>query len=302
VILTRRAAVAHLVPEIALPLAIFTVEAVAVAYLEHRTTIFHTLAIPDTPLSLIGAAIGIFVSFRTGAAYDRWWEARKLWGGIVNASRTLARQTLAERDAAPGGRLDEFAKAMVLYQIAWCHALGRQLRGEDPLPAVASLLPAAMTETLRPVTNLAAQITFEQGRAAASAVRAAGLSTVAWLRVDQTLAELTSCQGGCERISKTPLPVQYDVFPEIFIMIYCAVLPVTLVDSLHWLLPLATVVISFAFLAANRIGKNLEDPFDGDAYDTPMTAIAESIETLLRRELGDRTEVVVTAARDGVLH
>jgi len=77
---------------------------------------------------------------------------------------------------------------------------------------------------------------------------------------------------------------------------------VTLVDSLHWLLPLVTVVISFAFLAANRIGKNLEDPFDGDAYDTPMTAIAQSIETLLRRELGDRAEVVETGPRDGVLH
>jgi len=113
-----------------------------------------------------------------------------------------------------------------------------------------------------------------------------------WRALDGTLDDLTDAQGGAERIKNTPMPKQYDYFPQLFVQIYCLVLPLAMVSSLGWLTPLGSTLVGFIFLALDKIGRDLEDPFDNNVYDVPLTTICETIEMNLRQMLG---ETVVAA-------
>ena len=107
---------------------------------------------PDVPLALYGAAIGLLLSFRNASTYNRWWEARTLWGAIVNKSRTLARQVLNTISAGDGASASERAEVaavqrrLVIYQVAYAHALRQQLRDLDPLTEIARLIPEEVPE------------------------------------------------------------------------------------------------------------------------------------------------------------
>jgi putative membrane protein len=101
------------------------------------------------------------------------------------------------------------------------------------------------------------------------------------------MAGLMDAQGGAERIKNTPMPKQFDFFPKLFVHIYCLMLPVGLVETLGWYTPLGSTLVGFMFLALEKIGNDLEDPFENTIYDVPMTAIATTIEINLRQLLGE---------------
>ena len=185
-------------------------------------------------------------------------------------------------------------------QIAYVHSLRCELRGEDARAEVARVLGPAHAAGLRGVANVSAALLLDTERALERAVGRGELERLAWQRLDATLADATNAQGGLERIKNTPLPLQFDLFPELFIFAYCALLPITLVDSLRLVTPLVTIVTSFAFLVVDAIGNNLEDPFDGDAYDVAMTNITQSIERVLLQQI-DEPAVAPAPAVHGVL-
>ena len=108
-----------------------------------------------------------------------------------------------------------------------------------------------------------------------------------WLALDGTLDDLADAQGGTERIKNTPMPKQYDYFPQLFVQIYCLVLPLAMVSSLGWLTPLGSTLVGFIFLALDKIGRDLENPFDNSVYDVPLTSICKTIEVNLRQMLGE---------------
>ncbi len=300
-IVGRVATWTSVVREVRLPLAVFALESGIAVGLGRFTSFFRHVTIPDTALTLIGAAISILVSFRTATAYARWWEARTLWGGLANASRTLARQALSFDASGAPGPLPTAMRSLVLAQIAYVHALRRTLRDQDPVPEIERVLGASAARRIAPSANYPARLAFDMGRTIASVRSSGDLDGFSWLRLDTTLAEIVALQGGCERLKTTPLPRQYDLFPELFIYAYCFVLPIVLADQLGVLTPLVTIPVSFAFLIIDRIGQNLEDPFANRAYDTPLTNITQSIERVLREFLGDPEPVAVAPARRGVL-
>ena len=106
-------------------------------------------------------------------------------------------------------------------------------------------------------------------------------------RIDATLSELSNVLGGCERIKNTPLPRQYDYYPELMIKFYCVALPFVIVDEVGIFTPVITLFIAFAFLVLNQIGKNLEDPFENQPYDVSMTALCRTIEINLLQAIGE---------------
>ncbi|MGJ5814255.1 bestrophin family protein [Paludibaculum fermentans] len=256
---------------------------------------FSIPAAPGTTVSLIGAGLGMILGFRTNSAYQRWWEARILWGELVNSSRTLARQVLAY---TPERRV---AERVIFGQIAFVHALRCHLRGEDP----SIELPGRLApEEIPPVTaqsNIPSALLQIMQRRITAAADSGYLSEFRLSLLDQTLRTLTSTLGGCERIKNTPLPRQYDYFPEIFIYLYCLIVPLSIVQDVGLMTPVFTGVVAFIFLALNRIGKNLEDPFDSVVYGTPMLAISRTIEINLLEQLGEARIPAAVVATDGVL-
>src|ERR1700742_1859412 len=140
-LISPRPAWRHLLPEVGWPLLGLFLYSIAVSLLmrSEYTTAF--ISLPDLPLSLMGAALGIFLGFRTNSAYDRWWEARMLWGQLVNQSRTLVRQAVSftrahhDRESA-----DKWVESIATTQIAFAHALRRHLRKEEVLEHVRAYL------------------------------------------------------------------------------------------------------------------------------------------------------------------
>lgn len=272
------------------PLCLFTVVAIVVTILEKRSHPFKAIPIPDITLSLLGAVLGILLAFRTNSAYARWWEARQLWGRLVNCSRSLARQAISFTHYAGQEQHPDaagFARGLISSQIAYAHALRCALRNQEPWSDIRQWLSKDAVEALRTQRNVPAALLQRMGLYLSEAAGAGLITEFRLQRLDATLSELTDIQGGCERIKNTPLPRQYDYYPELFVQAYCLLVPTVLVQELGWLTPLATALVSFVLLVLNRIGKNLEDPFNNEVYDTPMTALSRTIEINLLQALNE---------------
>jgi len=246
---------------------------------------------PHVPLGLYGSAIGVIVGFRNNSAYSRWWEARQLWGQIVNNSRSLARQVTATlRPTSPADQpaLLQMQQRIVHHQVAYVHALRQHLRGLEPWAELARMLPAAEVEALRGQKNIPLTLQQQMGGMIRECLDRGWIDALAWQALDRNLDDLADAQGGCERIKSTPMPKQYDYFPQLFVQLYCLVLPMGMVDNLGWFTPLGSTLVGFMFLALDKIGRDLEDPFDNTVYDVPMTAISKNIEINLRQLLGEK--------------
>ena len=273
--------------------------------LDHQHHMLSYIKIPDTMVSVLGAALTILLGFRTNSAYARWWEARTLWGGLVNSSRSIARQAISfpRRTGSPivEAASIEFSRTFVFRQIAFVHAMRCALRRQAPWDAISPFLDANSLEDLKTSKNVPNSILQEMGQEVTMAVDQQVLSEFHMLRIDQTLTDLSNILGACERIKNTPLPRQYDFYPELLIKVYCIMLPFVIADEAGWFTPLITLVVGFALLVLNRIGKNLEDPFENRPYDVPLTALSFTIETNLKQALGEGKIPEPVTAVDGVL-
>jgi putative membrane protein len=248
------------------------------------------------PFALTGVALSIFLGFRNNAAYDRWWEGRKLWGGLVNTTRTFARQILTlvgpgDVSTLPDGErvaLIALRKELVYRVAAFTHALRLALRDTDDLSDLEPLLSKDEIESLKAEANrpyAISQGTAERLRAAydKGLIHAMHLSTL-----EQSLTSLTDLQGGCERIKSTPIPFSYTTLIHRIVAFYCYGLPFGLVSSVGLFTPVVVFVVSYAFFGLDTVGDEIEQPFGTDANDLPLSAISRMIEVNLRQRLGEK--------------
>ncbi|MGI4950269.1 MAG: bestrophin family protein [Janthinobacterium lividum] len=253
------------------------------------------VAVDGLPLPLLGSAIALIVTFRNNAAYDRWWEARGLWGLVVNNSRSLARglQTFID-DTAIQDRL-------IRCQIAHALALRCALLVRPPWDDIAPYVPADLLPRLRTATNVPNAIHSAVAQELGALRRAGTLDPIGARALDATLTALANAQGGLERIKRTPMPRQYNQFPQVFVLLYCVLLPIGLLTDLGSFTVLGAATIGFMFLSLDRIGRDLEDPFEGKLHDVPMRAITRTIEIDLLQTIGVETTLEPIKPVDGVL-
>lgn len=253
------------------------------------------IASPHIPLAIFGGAIGAILAFRNTSSYARWWEARILWGQIVNSSRTLGREVLsmitaAKRDEA--GPLESLLlqRRIISLQIAYVHALRCQLRGISALNELQRLLTEQDLEHVLTHQNQALAVQQRIASLLALSFDRGWIDAVRWATIDRTLSDVTSAQGGAERIKNTPMPKQYDLFPQLFVRLYCLLLPLGMVANLGLLTPIGSTLVGFIFLALDEIGRDLEAPFENREHDVPLNAITRTIEINLKQMLGE-TEI-----------
>jgi putative membrane protein len=288
---------------VGLPLLLLVIYDLAVVA-AYKVMHWNWVALPHIPLALYGSAIGIVVSFRNQSSYGRWWEARTLWGSIVNNSRSLARQVTtimlptSEEDIED---LKTMQRRLVYHQIAYVHALRQSLRGLDPWEDLAPLLNPSELAALRHEKNIPLAIQQKMSLLLRQCQLRKWIDIAQWRALDSSLDDLIDAQGGAERIKKTPMPKQYDYFPQLFVHIYCMLLPLALVTAMGWFTPLGSTLVGFMFLALDKIGRDLEDPFENTIYDVPLTSIATTIDINLRQLLGETTLPQETTPIKGVL-
>lgn len=209
--------------------------------------------------SLVGPALGLLLVFRTNASYDRFWEGRKLWGGIVNETRNLIRSAsvhlAGERDLLI--RLAELTSDFA--SASMHHLRGTKMPGMIEVQHAPLYLAVQMTANLK------------------EGARRGALSDILLASLDQNIQQLVDYLGGCERIRKTPLPFAYVVHLRRALVLYCFTLPFALVDQFGWATVLDTLLVSYIFFGIEEIGVEIEGPFGHDDNDLPLEEICDSI-------------------------
>lgn len=251
------------------------------------------LSIP--PFTLMGIALAIFLGFRNTVSYDRYWEARKLWGQGLNECRTLTRQALSLMD----GQVD--VRPFVYGQIAFIHALRGYLRRVPVERELAALLPAELLARMREAHYPPTLILVWLGQWLHEQRRAGHLQPVLAAKMEDALSGLNQVQGGCERIVSSPIPFAYTVILYRTVGVYCLLLPFGLVDTLGWMTPLVTAFVSYTFFAQETLLSEIEEPFGNAENDLPLDALSITIERTLREMLGEATLPDMPAAKDFVL-
>lgn len=234
------------------------------------------------PFSLMGLALSIFLGFRNSSCYDRWWEARKLWGALINQSRISARELMLFLDAPA-----EVHAELVRRLIAFAYSLKYHLRSEVEIHVLDPFLPAEEVEALRGEHNVPNAILMRIGERFTELFAAGRVTEYRYTELMRGLGRLSDIQGGCERIKNTPVPISYTVLTHRIVGLYCVSLPFGLVTQIHWGTPLVVLVVSYAFLGLDAVGTQIEDPFETDPNDLPLHALARTIERDLKARIGD---------------
>ena len=247
-----------------------------------RNAALPNLGIEVTPFEVAGCTLGVFLALRTNAGYERWWEGRRLWGGIVNQCRDLAIAALSYGPAD-----DAWRDRVVRRTIAFAHAARRSLRGQRAAPELVALLGPDEAGCALAAVHPPSAILRSIGEALRDARERLGLDGFALLRIDQPRATLLDHIGGCEKILKTPPPLAYRIEIRRFLVLFLASLPSALVMRIGWLTPAVTVLVALPLLAIDKIGAELQHPFATDSLNhLPLDEICATIERDLLDMLG----------------
>jgi putative membrane protein len=218
--------------------------------------------------TLLGVAVGLLIVFRNNSSYDRYWEGRKLWGAIVNASRNLVRGA-----AAYVGEAKDLARLVSAYALA----LKQHLRSNTDLSEIQSLVPPDVYERAAAAANPPSIIAYYLSAWVHDHLAKGKIDSIMARSLESSVSAMLDNQGGCERILKTPIPFAYAVHIKQLLMLYLLTLPLVLVPMMDWSAILAVGVIAFGLLGIEEAGVEIEDPFGDDPNDLPVENICAVI-------------------------
>jgi putative membrane protein len=263
----RGSIVAHILPQI-IGFALYAAAIVAAV----RALGLDLSSVGVAPFAIVGITLSIYLSFRNSAAYDRWWEARRLWGRLVAESRTLPRATEA---LLPDPAM---RRRFLLDYLGFCHLLRGKLRNLDVREQAAPFSgdAASSPEAIRRI-----------GRCLAEARKSGELDPIGHRILEERLAALTGIETGCERIAGTPLPFAYTLLLHRTAYLVCLLLPFGLVATAGWATPLFTALIAYTFFGLDRLSEELEDPFGTEANDLALDSLCRTCEISVFEALGE---------------
>ncbi len=300
---------------------LFAAMSIAVALLFYFLR-FDWLMIPWQPISLVGIAVAFYLGFKNNSSYERLWEARKIWGGIVNSSRTF---TVMSRDFVSNLHTEEstseedlnaIRKTIVHRHVAWLFALTFQLRerrdwehwneannfireagdihpDKDHFPKIKEYLTDEEYQYMMTKGNKASHLLSLQSKHLKELREKGLIDDFRHMELSRQIEEFYALQGKSERIKNFPFPRQYASVNYYFVWIFILMLPFAmlsifgpLVDSYaFWLLIPCTTLVSWVFILMEMIGDYSENPFEGLYNDVPITSIARGIEIDIRQML-----------------
>ena len=237
-----------------------------------------TEPVPLNPsvFAILGISLAIFHGFCNNAAYDRFWEGRKLWGTLVWLSRNIARQVLTLPNVSMAEK-----QAFIRHQIAFVHSLRQQLRGEDNTANLQRLLTVEEQQAVVGQNFIALRLTQIMGQMLANWQTEQKIDGWQWQSLDNTLGEIAHIQAGCERINNTPIPYAYFVLLHRTVYLYCFMLPFGLGNTIGWVTPFVVSFVGYTFMALNEIVDEISEPFGTGENELPLGMMCDTIETQL---------------------
>jgi putative membrane protein len=294
----------------------------ALVYALYAGAGLHFLRIPFLPIATIGTAVAFYVGFKNNSSYERFWEGRKIWGGIVNVSRSFTTGVLAYLPEQ-----EEARRVLVHRHLAWINALRLQLRKtsrffDRPARAtrlrleahrehlrsdwdqeIAPFLDPAEHARVKERVNPPTHLLHAQALQLADLCRGGRLDLFHQIALMELVTEMYALQGQCERIKNTPFPRQYAEYSRVFTRVFILMVPFGMLDvfgdsinaavtpGATWLpaFPMvgASALVCWVFATMEAIGDANEDPFERSMNDVPMNALCRTIERDLRQLLGE---------------
>ncbi|HEY0176836.1 MAG TPA: bestrophin family ion channel [Pedobacter sp.] len=286
-LLKKNVPLTYIFGKITKELILVTVYAVGIVIL-YENFHFTRISIPIAVPALLGTVISLLLAFRSNQAYDRWWEARILWGAIVNDSRSLTRQVLYFiDDPYYSAEIQLFKERFVKRQIAWCYGLSQSLRNTSPLLGLDRLMKEDELEFISKYKNVPMSILELHARDIRTALKEGWINQYQQIQLDTTLSNLCDRMGGSERIKNTVFPVTYSKYINMTINLFILMLPFGLIEFFGYIEIPIVIAIAASFLLIEKMAIHLQDPFENKPTDTPTTTISRTIERDLRQMLND---------------
>lgn len=274
------------------------------------------IMLPWQPISVIGIAVAFYLGFKNNSSYDRTWEARKIWGAIVNDSRTFAAGVVS---FVQGNDADAIKKELIYRHLAWLTALRHQLRlarewehTEQRVKGIfikticedyhnkldgelRELISEEELKELDDKSNTATQILAKQSKRLQELRDKNYFEDFRHMEFHHNVANFYTHQGKSERIKNFPFPRQYASTALWLTVVFCALIPLGMLDIfdrvshpfLFWTAPFVAGLLIWIFFLMEKIGDYSENPFEGTYNDVPITTIARGIEIDLREMIND---------------
>ena len=218
----------------------------------------------------ISISISVFLGFRNNTAWLRYWEARKLWGDLLIVSRSLMREVINTTNTSA-----EEKKVVLDLIVTYCTTLKAKLR-HGPVPISRALDYQHLTTPCNALLQNVGQWLYQHRP-----------NDFVYRNFNHYLNQMSTIQGGCERISNTPIPYAYSLLLHRTVGIFCAVYPLLLIHDFGVSTLLFSIFTTYALLALDAIATELEDPFGTEDNDLPLNAICNAIEIDLREMVKD---------------
>lgn len=282
-----------------------------IACLTWLTSIFikvqeSTVLLPS--MAVFGTILSLFLAFKTNEAYSRWWEARTLWGQMVNSSRIFARQVLGlislqhHQNIATAEELHELQQELIYRHLGYINAVRLSLRRQEQREELRPFLAEKEMTELSAQTNWPTQIIQKQAVRLREIFEAASGNDYRYIQFDNTLNDFYNIQGGCERIKNTVFPRIYSYFTTAFTWLFVFGLIFSLFDEFDWQVLVVRTLVGYVFVNLEKIGRYLKDPFENRLSDTPMSSLCRTIEIDLREMLGEKKVPPPLKPEKGILY
>lgn len=258
--------------------------------------LYHFPKFPLIAFTLIGVILSLFLSFRNNACYDRWWEARKLWGQLIATSRNL------DRDCRilPQGRRERIIQHVIVFANILRDRLRHQTIQPNELAKISGMSTQALTQLYQ--QHNAPQYTLNLIQwELLQALRENEISDIIYTQMNQHVMAMGIVQTGCDRIANTPIPFAYSVLIHRTVYCFCLMLPFSLGSMLGMITPLLVGLLAYTFLGLDALSNEMEEPFGTQSNDLPLDAMVRIIEIDLLSSLGRPTPPPIQANGNNLL-
>ena len=292
-ILEKRIPYSYIFNEIKWDILFVTVFAIAINIADIYLKRFDELklSVPISLAALLGTAISLVLSFKLAQSYDRWWEARKIWGAIVNDSRSLVIQLKNFTKKSKNQIIEPLARRVAYRQIAWCYSLSKSLRKLDPVEDIYRLIDEKEIDKIKSHFNVPLALVDLSEADLKELYDKKKLTDFQRIQVDDTFVRLVASMGKAERIKNTVFPKTYRVYLQCFIYVFLTALGIAL-TGLHSLIEIPIMIfVSLPFFLLEKTAWHMQDPFENRPTDTAMLAISRAIEINIKQTLEDEVDV-----------
>jgi putative membrane protein len=248
------------------------------------------LILPIALPALLGTSISLLLAFKLNQSYDRWWEARKIWSGIVNDSRSLILEIkgFISDKALKENETQLLIRQIAFRQIGWCYCLRQALRDQNPLENLEEFLSQEELNELRKQNNKPLYLLMLHMNDLKKLHQINLVNDFQQIKIQDTITRLCASMGSSERINTTVFPATYTKFIRFFIYLFLASLSMVLVETAGiWEIPIL-IVIAIPFFLLETSAALMQDPFRNRPTDTPMTYIVRNIEINIKQLLHEK--------------